>query len=140
MMPSSICRWEAIRSVVLVMSIMVTANCAGVHRTPVNDSPLMEKEQVILKGFSNAVSISAVKAKANRLPSGRLQLRVQFIKEALGSDFVEIMTVFMDDAGFQLEKTNWEPLHMEQSVVTQYETTSLSSKAVDFRVVVRNSP
>ena len=125
---------------VLMVAVLFSQCAGGVYRTPVNRDPLMNREQVILKGFSNAVSVSAVRAKSVRMPAGQLHVRVQLIKEALGSDFVEIMTAFVDSEGFETEKTNWEPVHLEEGVMTQYETSSLSSKAVDFRVVIRNPP
>ena len=123
------------------LPILVLCGCsAGMYRTPVERNALMEKERVVLKGFGNAVSVSSVRARADRLSSGSLRVRMQLYKESLGSDFVEIMTVFLDGTGFQLEQTNWEPVHLEEGIVTQYETTSLSREAVDFRTVVRTPP
>jgi len=128
---------EGIVASMVVTSFLALGCAAGMYRTPAENNALMDSEQIVLKGFSNAVTLSAVRAKADRLESGNLRVRVQLYKESLGEDFVEIMTTFVGADGFHLEQTNWEPLHMGEGIVTQYETSSLSSEAVDFRLVVR---
>lgn len=133
---------QHIKGLLLVIAgvAVIASGCTGAYTTPSNPDPLMETEHVVLKGFRNAVSLSAVKAKKDRLSTGRLRVRLKLFREALKSDFVEIMTVFLDGSGFELEKTNWEPMYLEKGIVTQYEIVSLSADAVDFRTVVRVPP
>ena len=124
----------------LVLASVVALFGCGPSRALVDRDVLMEREQVVLQGFSNAVSVSAVRARATRGPGGNLHVKVQLIKQALGSEFVEIKMFFLGADGFQLESTNWEPVHLEEDVTTQHESVSLNPAAVDFRVVVRNPP
>ena len=126
--------------VALVSGALGYACTAGMYQTPIEEHALMEKQQVVLKGFANAVSLSAVRTKADRLESGHMRVRIQLYRESLGADFVEIMTVFLGSDGFQLEQTNWEPFNLQEGIVTQYETSSLSAEAADFRTVIRVLP
>ena len=119
--------------------VLFVAAC-GPFRAPVAEDTMMNREQVTFLGFKNAATTSAVRAKADRLETGQLRVRVQFIKQSFGSAFVEVKTYFLDADGFELEATNWEPVHLHEDVHTQHETVSLSSDAVDFRIVVRRPP
>jgi hypothetical protein len=129
-----------VSSIAIVSVVFGYACTAGMYQTPIEGNALMENEQVVLKGFANAVSLSAVRAKADRLESGHMRVRIQLYKESLGADFVEIMTVFLGSDGFQLEQTNWEPFNLQEGIVTQYETSSLSTEVADFRTVIRVPP
>jgi hypothetical protein len=46
--------------------------------------------------------------------------------------------VFYDKDGFELEKTNWAPLFLSAGQITFYKTSSLSSRAYDYTIFLRN--
>ena len=131
-------RWLSV--VLCAATVVLTAAACAPFRAPVNPNALHDHEQVIFLGFANIATTSAVRAKADRLPGGNLRVRAQFVKEAFGSAFVEIQTTFVDDSGFQVEQTNWEPFHFHIDTIAQYETVSIGTTATDFRLVVRRAP
>ncbi len=130
----SVCIISQVQVLFILVNFIVS--CAP-YRTPVQSDPLMAKEQIIMLGFPNIATTSAVKAKTTRLENGCLQIKVQLVKEAFDSAFVEIKVVFLDQDGFHIEETNWQPVHLETDVITQVEYTSLSTKAMDFRMIIR---
>ena len=100
----------------------------------------MNSNQITMLGFRNVATTAAVRTRAERLPSGQLSVQVQLVKEYFGSAFVDVKVFFLDEDRFEIESTNWEPIYLEEDVMTQYETTSLSRDAVDFRLVIRRPP
>ncbi|RJO63220.1 MAG: hypothetical protein C4523_20835 [Myxococcales bacterium] len=122
-----------------VIFSLVIFSC-GPYKVKKTDNALMATEQITLQGFSNNISTDAVQAKIDRLDSGSLKVTVQLIRQRFGSQFVEIKVFFVDKDGFQVEETNWEPVHLEEDVITQHEVISLGSNAEDFRMVIRTPP
>lgn len=124
----------------LVIALGCVMSCSAAYRTPVTHSAVMENNQVTMLGFSNVVTTSAVSVRSQLTETGHMRVQLQLIKEYFGSTFVEIKVFFIDNAGFEIETTNWEPVHLVEDVITQYETVSLSREPTDFRVVIRRPP
>lgn len=74
-----------------------------------------------------------------RLDSGLLQTRIK-IENFLDSDrWVDIQVIFRDKDGFEVEKTNWEPIFLHRRKVSDYQINSLSPKPTDYRILIREA-
>ncbi len=76
-----------------------------------------------------------------RLPSGQIQVRIEFMSRVRNRDFwLEWKVVFYDAQDFQLEETEWHPLHLTGPVLHKIKTNSISPKAEDYTLFLRSQP
>lgn len=110
----------------------------GPYKPDVNKSPMQETEKVILLDHGLTYYINIVKQKANRLDGGQLEVKMELQNEEDKDVWVDIQTIFRDKDGFELEKTDWEPIMLHRRTVTSFKKNSLNPAAADYRVLIRN--
>ncbi len=49
----------------------------------------------------------------------------------------EVQTIFKDQSGFEIEKTNFAPVLFKRRQVNNYQTNSISADAEDFNIIIR---
>ena len=124
---------------VLVLTLgLAIMNSCGPYRATVHTDPLQEKEKVVLLDHVLKRHLNIVKHKASRLPSGQLEVKVAIENEENNDVWVDMQVIFNDQDGFELEKTNWEPVQFSRRKVTNVRKNSLSAKAADYRILLRN--
>lgn len=75
---------------------------------------------------------------ATRLDSGLLQARMK-IENFMDTDrWVDIQVIFRDKDGFEVEKTNWEPIFLHRRRVSDYQINSLGPRPMDYRILIRD--
>lgn len=79
------------------------------------------------------------KVEVDRIPEGQL-LRVRMIlRNKTDKDVVvDIRTLFTDQAGFEKESTNWEPIVCPARTQKDYMAVSLSANVQDYQVIIRD--
>ena len=112
--------------------------CAGPYKPDVNKAPVQEKEKVILLDHGLTYYINIVKQGASRLPGGQLVVKMELENEEDKDVWVDIQTVFRGTDGFEVEKTDWEPILLHRRTVTTFQRNSLNVAAADYRVLIRN--
>ena len=100
--------------------------------------PLQEKEKVVLLDGALTRYLNVVKYHASRLPAGHLEVKLAIENEENKDVWADIQVIFRDTEGFELEKTTWEPVQFHRRSVTTIKRNSLSAKAADYRVLIRN--
>jgi uncharacterized protein YcfL len=129
-----------IRTPVILLIAGILALAAGCGPQPVATkvgTPLEREEKVIAKAYALRKNLRVTNHVAERTTGDLLKVRLGL--ENLDDDdlWVDFQVVFYDKAGFELEKTNWQPVFMANRQVTYFETTSLSSQPVDYTVFLR---
>jgi len=127
-----------IRLLPVTLVAILVGGC--VAPTRITNSAVMDNHQIVLVGLPNIATTSAVRVRPSRLQSGQLQVDVQLIKQWFPSKFVDVQVTFLDADGFQIEQTNWQPVHLETHNIVQHSVASIGTGAVDFRVAVRRPP
>lgn len=124
--------------VVLVVASAVMAGCEPKPIKGSEETPLEHREKVIGKDFAIRRYFRVANLKAFRTPTDLLQVKLELQNTEDDDIWCDIQVVFYGADGFELEKTNWQPLLLLEEQVTHYETMSLSNKAVDFTILLRN--
>lgn len=101
--------------------------------------PIQEDHVITFLDLPLAMWLRVSAHQSSRLESGLLQARMR-IENILDSDrWVDIQIIFRDKDGFEVEKTNWEPIMLHRRRVTDYQINSLSPKPIDYRILVREA-
>ncbi len=125
------------RRIVLAVCIAVFVFSCGPYRASRNPNPLQETEHIILKTHVLTRYLNVVKQKVERLPAGNLKIKLAIENEEDDDLWTDVQVIFLDKDGFELESTNWEPFMWHGRKVTTFEKVSLSPKAADYRVLIR---
>ena len=96
-----------------------------------------ETNRVVYKDFASKVNFGVVDLKKTRLEGGQLKVGLKIENWRNKNLWCELQTVFKDNSGFEIEKTNFKPVLFKRRQVTHYETNSISKKAEDFNVIIR---
>jgi uncharacterized protein YcfL len=110
----------------------------GPYKANVNTSPLQESERVVLLDSALTRYLNVVKHKSDRLDAGQLEIKLAVENEENEDVWCDVQVIFRDADGFELEKTSWEPVQFHRRKVTTFKRNSLSAKASDYRVLIRN--
>jgi hypothetical protein len=82
--------------------------------------------------------IRVVRQRARRLDSGLLEVQVSFENAAKYDIWADVQCIFKDGQGFEIEKTNWQPMLFTKGAVTDYRVNSMNNLAEDYQIFLRN--
>lgn len=129
--------YQILHSFVVLVILVFVAACGPF--APISSNPPAQENWVVtfvdlpLKLFLRVPMHQTV-----RMESGLLQAKVK-LENFMDTDrWVDIQVIFRDKDGFELEKTNWEPILLQRRKITSYQVNSLSSKPEDYRVLIRD--
>ncbi|HLG20009.1 MAG TPA: hypothetical protein VI895_09390 [Bdellovibrionota bacterium] len=128
-------RW----SFILFVTVLFAASCGRPYRTEATKSAPQETEKVLLLDHGLTYYFNIVKQKADRLPGGQLQVKLEVENEEDKDVWTDVQVIFRAEDGFEVEKTDWEPVLFHRRTVTSYQKNSLNPKAADYRVLIRNA-
>ncbi len=130
-------RW---RWLVLAAAVVPVLTACGPFRpmeamTP----PVQEDSTITFLDLPLKLWLRIPSHQASRTDTGLLRARLK-IENFLDSDrWVDVQIIFRDKDGFEVEKSNWEPIMLHRRRVTDYQINSLSAKPVDYRILVREA-
>jgi len=125
-------------AVTLVVGLVLLGGCGPFRPIEPQSRPVQDDSLVTFLDLPLATWLRIAGNQSQRLDSGLLQARLR-IENFLDTDrWVDIQVVFRDKDGFEVEKTNWEPIILHRRRVTEYQINSLSPKPVDYRILVRD--
>lgn len=124
-------------TIIAIVLVALSTGC-GPYKAGVNTSPLQESERVVLLDHALTRYLNVVKHRANKLPSGQLEVKIAIENEENYDVWADLQVLFHDQDGFELEKTHWEPIQFHRRKVTTLVKNSLSAKADDYRILIRN--
>lgn len=99
--------------------------------------PLQKESKVIAKGSGLTHYLRVTNHKADRTDADLLRVRIGILNRDDDDMWCDIQVVFYDGDGFELEKTNYQPLFLPNQQVAYYETVSLSPQAYDYSILLR---
>ena len=101
------------------------------------DNPHLEQGRVQFINARTKYTIQVAKVDAERVNGGLLKIYLTVRNTAKENVWADIRTTFLDEKNHVLEQTNWEPTFFEARTVGEYTCTSMSSKAVDYQILVK---
>jgi len=125
----------------VISCLLLSPGCAaGTHtaHSKGKGNPFGEKGRIQWNKAGLSHSLRIDKAVADRLPTGLLRIRMIIRNKKSKDIFVDIRTLFTDKDGFELGKTNWEPIACTARTQTQYQVVSLSPNAHDYQIIIRD--
>lgn len=127
------------RPAVVAVAILFLASCGPFRPLEPGLTPVQEESTITFLDLPLKLWLRIAAHQKSRMESGLLQARVK-IENFLDTDrWVDIQIIFRDQDGFEVEKTNWEPIFLHRRKVTDYQINSLSPKPVDYRILVREA-
>lgn len=123
---------------IVVTLLLVGAPACGPYRPEVNTNPMQSTEKVVLLDYALARYLNVVRHKGGHLEAGQLEVNLEIENEENNDVWADVQVIFRDKDGFELEKTNWEPVQFHRRTVTTFKRNSLSAKADDYRILIRN--
>lgn len=125
-------------AIALLLGVVLTGCGPFLPHQPMS-RPIQEDNVITFLDLPLAMWLRVSAHQSSRLEGGLLQARMR-IENILDSDrWVDIQIIFRDKDGFEVEKTNWEPIMLHRRRVTDYQINSLSPKPVDYRILVREA-
>jgi len=121
------------------VTLLVTTGCSGPYKPKPSADALQEKEKVLLLDHGLTYYLKVVKQGANQLPGGQLQVKLEVENEEDKDVWTDVQVIFRGEDGFEVEKTNWEPILFHRRTVTSFQRNSLNPKAADYRILIRNT-
>jgi hypothetical protein len=124
----------------LLASGALLAGCASTHPADIAEveKPYQEKTRVQWNSSNLPAVLAIDKASADRTEAGLLCVQLAIRNKTRKDLFVDIRTLFTDGKGFEVEKTNWEPICCTARTVTTYKTVSLGKQVQDYQVIIRD--
>jgi uncharacterized protein YcfL len=125
----------------MVLSLCLLTGCEATT-TP---AEVMNKEDSHLDRGRIQWSSSSIRSKllienatADRTETGLLRLRLVIRNKSRKDVVVDIRVVFLGEDGFEVEKTNWEPVICTARTQTSYEMVSLGANIDDYQIMIRD--
>ena len=125
----------------MVLSLCLLTGCEATT-TP---AEVMNKEDSHLDQGRIQWSSSSIRTKllienatADRTETGLLRLRLVIRNKSRKDVVVDIRVVFLGEDGFEVEKTNWEPVICTARTQTSYEMVSLGANIDDYQIMIRD--
>jgi hypothetical protein len=128
-------RW----TLALIGLTLFVASCGRPYRPDTAKDAPQESEKVLLLDHGLTYYFNIVKQKADRLPGGQLQVKVDIENEEDKDVWTDVQVVFRAEDGFEVEKTDWEPVMFHRRTITSFQKNSLNAKAADYRIMIRNA-
>ena len=124
----------------LVCCLGLAGGCASTHTATVKnrDKPYLEKGRIQWNSSRIKAVLRIDTGSVEHTDAGLLRLRLTLRNKTKKDVVVDIRTTFLDEDGFEVEKTNWEPIVCTARTQTQYETVSLSPKVHEYQVIIRD--
>lgn len=147
--PTPARRHRALALLLIVCMAAALAACAkpkrdtglyAIGREPTGAIPPQHTTRLLAQDEAAAKAVFLVNAEAGRLPSGQVQLRLNLESRVVYDYWVEWKVVFYDAGRFNVEQTEWRPLHLAPSVVHTLEANSIRTDTVDYTLFVRSMP
>ena len=101
------------------------------------DSPYLSQGRLQFENSKVKYVLQVARIDTQRVGSGLLKVTVTFRNTTKQNVWIDARTTFLDAQGHMLEQTNWEPVLLDARTVTEYTCTSMSTKAADYQVIVR---
>ncbi|MBI3825967.1 MAG: hypothetical protein HY294_08225 [Candidatus Rokubacteria bacterium] len=128
-------RWRSL--VVAAFLVPALASCGPFRPMEAMSPPVQEDSVVTFLDLPLKLWLRVPAHQTSRTESGLLQAKLK-IENFLDTDrWVDVQVVFRDKDGFEVEKTNWEPILMHRRKITDYQINSLSPRPVDYRILIR---
>jgi hypothetical protein len=125
-------------SVILVVIVALLAGCGPFRPIDPMSPPVQDTSIITFLDMPLALWLRVAGHQSSRTEGGLLLARMR-IENFLDTDrWVDIQVIFRDKDGFEVEKTNWEPIMLQRRRVTDYQINSLSPRPVDYRILVRD--
>ncbi|HEV8586678.1 MAG TPA: hypothetical protein VGT02_17045 [Methylomirabilota bacterium] len=125
-------------AVTVVVVLALLGGCGPFRPIDTQSPPVQDTSLVTFLDMPLAMWLRIAGHQSQRLDSGLLLARLR-IENFLDTDrWVDIQIVFRDKDGFEVEKSNWEPIMLHRRRVTEYQINSLSPRPVDYRILVRD--
>lgn len=99
--------------------------------------PLQEQEKIVLIDHKAKRYLRLVKHDATRLPNGSLMVQLEIENKKEKTFHADMQIIFRDEKGFEIEKTNWQPVLFHGRRVGLVEQNSITPSAVDYRILIR---
>ena len=96
------------------------------------------KNLVYLDG-ALVIQIPCEDISAEQLPSGRMRVLARFFNKQNHTAECQVRIRFKDSGGNIIDETSWMPLLLPRRELTQFEHTSLTTKASDFVLMLRKA-
>lgn len=128
-------------AVSICMVLLLLAGCKSTTKQAiihVEDNPHVQQGRIQFENSSMDELIQIVRVDSERLNGGLLKVYVTVRNLKKDNFWSEFRTTFLDERGHVLEQTNWEPIQLTARTVSEYTCTSISSRAADYQIVVRN--
>ena len=122
---------------VVALAMGISLGCHPKELKSAEEKPLQYQAQVIGKDFPITKHFRVANHKAYRSPTNLLQVKLEIQNTDDDDLWCDVQTVFYDADCFELEKTNWEPVLFSGRQLTHYETSSLSDRAINYVVMLR---
>ncbi|MCX5669715.1 MAG: DUF1425 domain-containing protein [Planctomycetota bacterium] len=101
------------------------------------DSPYLSQGRLQFEDSKVKYVLQVARIDTQRVGSGLLKVIATFRNTTKENVWIDARTTFLDAQGHMLEQTNWEPIMLDARTVTEYTCTSMSTKAADYQVIVR---
>lgn len=109
-------------------------------KEPTGAVPPQHTRRLLAQDEDAARAVFLVHTEAGRLPAGQLQVRLNLESRVVYDTWLEWKVVFYDGGRFNVEETEWKPLHLAPSVVHTLQANSIRPDAVEYTLFVRSIP
>lgn len=140
---------RAATTALLLALVLLAAGCAKPVRDtglypiveePTGAVPPQHTQRLLAQDKDAAKAVFLVNTEAGRLPAGQLQVRLNLESRVVYDYWLEWKVVFYDGGRFNVEETEWKPLHLAPSVVHTLQANSIRPDAVEYTLFVRSMP
>jgi hypothetical protein len=129
-------------AVITLASVFVFSGCDEAKPLAGSVHAALETfEQVIAQDAATQQSLRVERLATNRIAGDLVEVKLALVNVDWQKRdmWVDIQVVFYDADNFEIEKTNFQPLHMPAGQTTYYKTVSLSKAPSRFVVFLRNA-
>ena len=122
-----------------LMIITFSCGCSPGEGRKTVFTPAETNKNLVYIDSDLTIQIPCEHLSANKLTSGRTQVFAKFFNKQNRTAECQVKVKFKDDGGKIIDETSWMPLLLPRREVTQFEHTSLTTKAKDFVVLLREA-
>jgi hypothetical protein len=124
--------------VVTGVLLALVAGCGPFRPIEPMSPPVQDTSAITFIDFPLAMWLRVAGHQGTRIEGGLLQTRMR-IENFLDVDrWVDVQVIFRDKDGYEVEKTNWEPVLLQRRRVTEHKTNSLNARSTDYRILIRD--
>jgi len=122
-----------------LLAVIACVGCGPFRGTRPLRPALELRENLVYEDGGLRLQTPCEQLEAERLESGRMQVHAAFSNERNYTAECQIKVKFNDSTGRVIEDSGWMPLLMPRREVTSFTYTSLTDKAQDFVVLLRQA-